>query len=377
MLNNNDTYNKVIIAMFITIIFLIGISSVIIKDVEFSENENKVMTKFPSFDFDELLDGKYTKNIENYFSDHIVLRDSFISYKTLIEITMRKKDNSRVYFAEDNVLVEVHNKIDYNVLKENIDVINKYNNILKENYNINMDLILVKTKTSIYNDKLPKYANVNDEDKILSYVYDNSNLNNINVNDTLLNNSKKDIFFNLDHHWTSYGAYTAYLQYAKAKGYENNNYTRSIVNDKFYGSLYSKAINPNLKPDSIDMYSINDYVKYNITYDRGKTSNNAYEFSNLSKKDKYTFYLDGNHAEVVINTNNKNNKTIVIFKDSFAHSFIPFLIKDYEKIIVLDLRYIGVNLNDYFKNNNVTDVLMLYNIYNFSNKNEFIKLKNY
>ena len=377
MLNNNDTYNKVLIALFITIIFLIGISSIIIKDIEFSENENKVMTKFPSFDFDELLNGKYTKAVENYFSDHIVFRDSFISYKTLTEIAMGKKDNSRVYFGKDNTLVELHEKIEYNNLKENINILNKYNNNLKDKYNLNIDLILVPTKTSIYNNRLPKFANVNDEQEILNYVYNNSNLNNINVSDILFKNNNKDIFFNLDHHWNSYGAYLAYLEYSKEKGYINNKYNRSIINDKFYGSLYSKAINPFLKPDKLDIYNVNDKIKYNITYDRSKTVNNAYEYSNLNIKDKYTFYLDGNHAEVVINTNNKNGKTIVIYKDSFAHAFIPFLIKNYEKLIILDLRYTGTDLSLYFKENNVTDILILYNIYNFSNKNEFIKLNNY
>ena len=377
MVDKNNTYNKVIIAMFISIIFIIGVSSIIIKDKEFSDNENKVMAKLPSFNIDDLLSGKYNKDVENYFSDHIVLRDSFISYKTLTEIAMGKKDNSRVYFGEDNMLMEIHKKIDYNVLKENTDIINKYNDFLNTKYNVNMDLMIVNTKTSIYSERLPQYANVNNENKVIKYINENTNTKNINVSNTLIKNKNKDIYFDLDHHWNSYGAYLAYLEYAKIKGYETKKYTKEIVNNNFYGSLYSKAINPLLKPDKVDIVDINKDIKYNITYDRLKTTSNVYEYSNLDKKDKYTFYLDGNHAEVTINTNNKNNKTMVIFKDSFAHTFIPFLVKDYEKIIILDLRYIGVDLNLYFKENNVTDVLMLYNIYNFSNKNEFVKLKNY
>ena len=377
MINNNELYDKLIIALFISIIFIIGISSLVVKDIEFSENENKVMAKFPSFDLDELIEGKYSKKVEEYFSDHVILRDTFISYKTLTEIAMGKKDNSRVYFAEDNMLVEMHKKINYNTLKENIDTINKFNSTLKNKYNVNMDLMLVRTKTSIYNDKLPIFSNVNNENEILKYVYNNSELNTIDVSDTLFQNNKEKLYYDLDHHWTSLGAYLAYLEYAKEKEYEDVYYTSEVVNKDFYGSLYSKAINPLLKPDSVYMYNINKGVKYNIEYDRGKSSNNVYEFNNLNKKDKYTFYLDGNHAEVVINTSNKNGKTMVIFKDSFAHSFIPFLIKDYERLIILDLRYLGVDLNEYFTKNNVTDVLMLYNIYNFSNENEFIKLKKY
>lgn len=376
-MNNNETYNKILITVFMLFIVLFCILSFIIKDKEFSENENKVMATFPSFNTESLLDGKYTSSVEEYFSDHIIFRDTFISLKTLTEVVMGKNDNSRVYFTEDSMLIEMHNTISLDVINENLYIINKFNNTLNEKYKVNMDLMIVNTKTSIYEDKLPEYSNVNDEDKIIEYIYNNTNTNNIAISETLRSNSDEYIFFDLDHHWTQYGAYLAYLEYAKEKQYEEVEYTKLNLSNEFYGSLYSKAINPYLNPDSIDIYELNSDIKYSIKYDGAEYSSNVYEYSNIDIKDKYTVYLDGNHSIVEINTNNKNGKTMVVFKDSFAHPFIPFLVKDYEKVIVLDLRYIYTDLTTYFEENNVTDVLMLYNIYNFTNENEFVKLENY
>lgn len=374
-MGNNETYNKILIVIFMMCIIFVCIVSVIKEDVVFSENENKVMAIFPNFKLESLLNGEYTSKVEEYFSDHIIFRNEIISFKTITNIVMNKKDNSRVYFAKNNMLMEMHENIVNESVDTNINVINKFNEFLNDKYSVNMDLMLVNTKTSIYEDMLPKFANVNNEDEIIDYIYSTSNTNNIDISDILKANKDKYIYFNLDHHWTQLGAYLAYCKYSDNKGYDSSNYTITTnLTNEFFGSLYSKAINPNLKPDSIIAYNLDSNLKYNIRYDGSKVTNNVYQKSNLNKKDKYTVFLDGNHSVVEINTNNKNGKTMVIFKDSFGHPFIPFLLNEYEKVIVLDLRYVYTDLNVYFKNNNVTDVLMLYNIYNFVNKNEFIKL---
>ena len=63
----------------------------------------------------------------------------------------------------------------------------------------------------------------------------------------------------------------------------------------------------------------------------------------------------------------------MIFKDSYAHSFVPFLTQHYNEIVLLDMRY----LDDYKKFVNIEDynqVLFLYNISTFSQDQNIRKI---
>lgn len=368
-------YNKILIISFCFCIGIVLVLSLIIPNVEFSNNENRYLQKLPTFTFANLYNGSYTKDFESYISDNVAFRDEFVSLKTLTEISIGKKDNTRVYFGENSRLFEINKDIDQNNINKNISDINKFSNTLKDKYNINVQIMIAPTASLIYREMLPKYAKVNDEEKYITYIYDKINYTYINVVDSLKQNKNKDIYFRLDHHWTQNGAYLAYEEWKKINKIDTNiQYDIQKMSNEFYGTLYSKANNYFLKPDDIEIY-INQKAKYNVIYDKDKKTNNVYEMSNLFKKDKYTVFLDGNHSIVEINTDVDNNKHLLVIKDSYAHSLIPLLSNHYSKITVLDLRYIN-NISEYINNSDYTDCMFIYNIYNFSSKDEFVKLNN-
>ena len=53
-------------------------------------------------------------------------------------------------------------------------------------------------------------------------------------------------------------------------------------------------------------------------------------------------------------------------KDSYAHSFAPFLTAHYETIYLLDPRYFKENIQTWMGKENITDILVLYNAATFS-----------
>ena len=62
----------------------------------------------------------------------------------------------------------------------------------------------------------------------------------------------------------------------------------------------------------------------------------------------------------------------MIIKDSFANCFVPFLAEEYANIYMIDLRYFKENMKNYVQEQEITEVLMLYNISNFlSDKNVY------
>ena len=55
----------------------------------------------------------------------------------------------------------------------------------------------------------------------------------------------------------------------------------------------------------------------------------------------------------------------MIVKDSYANSFIPFLIPDYSEIVVIDPRYYYDDVYQVLEDKGITEVLFLYNANTF------------
>ena len=109
------------------------------------------------------------------------------------------------------------------------------------------------------------------------------------------------------------------------------------VTEDFQGSLYSKVLGSGCARDSIELYRRKQEVPYTVSYQQKKTvSDSVYAMENLEKKDKYQVFLNGNHPELTICSENKNGKHLLIFKDSFANAWIPFAVNDFESIHVID-----------------------------------------
>ena len=67
-------------------------------------------------------------------------------------------------------------------------------------------------------------------------------------------------------------------------------------------------------------------------------------------------------------------KTILIIKDSYSHSLVPFLINNYSEVVLLDLRYYMGGVETFLKNEEFDDILILYNIKNLVEDRALIRL---
>ena len=86
----------------------------------------------------------------------------------------------------------------------------------------------------------------------------------------------------------------------------------------------------------------------------------------LKTNDKYCVFLGRNQAYMNIKTNVRNDKKILVIKDSYANSFVPFLTQNYSEISVIDLRYVKNSIKDFANPNDYDQVLFLYNASTFS-----------
>lgn len=365
VLNRHEKIYKYTIGISLLLyILLIFIVNIISPDKVFSQSENRVLEQCPKFSLENIQEGKFTGNFQKYISDQFVLRNFFIGIKSECEKIIGKKENNGVYLAKDGCLIEKFKTPDENKMKENIELINSFN---KKTSKINKYFMLVPNAVKILEDKLP--ANHPDKDQL---IYINEFKNNLDRNikfidlyDTLY--SKKDdyIFYKTDHHWTTKGAYYAYNKFCRdigLKPYEEKYFKTDKVSDEFYGSLYSKSGFRHIKPDSIDLYKSKVNRDYKVKYfQQNKVLNSLYNMEALNKKDKYTVFFGGNFPLIKITTNSNKGKKLLVVKDSYANSFIPFLTEHYDEIYVVDLRYYKESLKELLNSQNIKDMLFLYN----------------
>ena len=104
-----------------------------------------------------------------------------------------------------------------------------------------------------------------------------------------------------------------------------------------------------------------DCPNYYVYYaDLGKTVSSLYMRDKLNEKDQYQVFLGGNHPIVEIHTAAGTGRSLMIFKDSYANSFVQYLVPHYDTIIMIDPRYYFNRLDNVIQANGITDVLFLY-----------------
>lgn len=358
--------------MFFIVIFFMCLVDISIKDRDFSSLENRNLSKKPTLTIETLFDGSYIKKYESYIDDQFLFRDNFITLKSTLEYLQGKTENNNILYGKNNRLFEKITKVDEDRLNKNIDAID----IFSKNTDIRVNFLLVPNSSEIYKEDMPYGSYTINQEESINSIYDSlENTNNINVFHTLKENSNGYIYYNTDHHWTSYGAYLAYKRLCidlNLIPIAIENLTEKTI-DNFLGTYFSKSKNFNVKEDILTYYEFNSSIEMII----GDTVyNSLYDYEKVLGIDKYGLFLRGNNSLTVIkNKDLNNNKRILVIKDSYANCFVPFLTENYEEIHVVDLRSFSTKISKYINNNDFNEVLVLYNYNTFIKDTGLIKIK--
>jgi hypothetical protein len=84
--------------------------------------------------------------------------------------------------------------------------------------------------------------------------------------------------------------------------------------------------------------------------------------------------LGGNHGLVTITGGCRNGKTLLVLKDSFANSLAPLLTADYERVLLVDLRYYSGSVRRLLAAEQVDELLFVYEMSNLASGDDFVKL---
>lgn len=366
--NQKHKFHKISGIIFAAFIFVTGAIGLIHEDSRFSESENRVLAKLPRLDADNILSGRFSRKFEKYSADQMPYRTLWVEMKSRTDLLLGRREVNGVLRGNEGFLFEKPSAPDKASMDEKISAINSFT----EKYrNIQSFLILVPNASDILSSYLPEDAPLISQKEYIQDLYSelDSSVIKIDSYNALAQISEKDTFYRTDHHWTSDSAYAVFKSLARELKIDvtDSAYKKLPVTADFHGTLASKTGYYGYDGDTINVYlpdSKSD--QYVVSYVEEKLkSPSLFDVSKLSAKNKYEVFMRGNHPLVKIKTAARNQKSLLVIKDSYANCFIPFLTAHFSRITVVDPRYYYEDLYELIDSEDISHVLYLYNANTF------------
>ncbi len=177
----------------------------------------------------------------------------------------------------------------------------------------------------------------------------------------LAEHTDEDIYLRTDHHWQPLGAYYAAEAFAKAADvpFADISTYEKVVKDGYVGTMYAFTESVNVLNDPEQFVFYKPSNKY-YTYYYDTAYNFDYEFPlfvDMPVGSSYSTFMGGDMKIVRIETDVKNGRKLLIFKDSYGNAEVPFYTGSFEEIYVCDMRYFDLNAIEFIKENGITDLL--------------------
>ncbi len=338
---------------------------------DYSEAENRMLTSTPSFTADSLFSGDYTKGLSAYLQDRLPLRSTLLSVKSAAEYGALRQENNRIMTAQGGYLVKRFEYSDQNLstFRQNIAAIDGLIQALKKHQKPAV-FVCAPRAVDVLIDRCPAFVEEPTERSVWQ-ILKQSDTQAITFTDLLREKAKagESVWYRTDHHWTTLGAYYAYTALGAPLGYRplpREAFAEQTICKDFYGTSHAAAAIPICRADTVRAMRYQGDETFVCT-DRitGKTENGLYRPEMLNARDKYQYFLGGNTAHLhIAKAPSSPRPTLLIIKDSYAQSAVPFLARHFD-IELIDLRYFRGDatevIHDIVNSPNYAGTLVLYN----------------
>lgn len=340
-----------------------------------SELENTTLTQRPKVTAQILSSAglnRFFNDYTQYTKDQIPGRDAWISLQSFVETALLQKTQSGGILLGDKgqMFDRTYGLVssEERALPRNIAAVAS----LAARCPGKVYVMVAPAASSIYPERVPAHAPLLQEESYLGQIQaavEQAGGVYLPLKDALSAHKDEYIYYRTDHHWTTQGAYYAYSELCGALGlepFDRAAHTAVDVPD-FYGTFYSRARTWNAQPDTLTYYDLdNPLTIYTVTGPgmptEGQTTG-LYDLDKLDVYDKYAAFLHGNNGLSRVEGDGEGR--ILVIKDSYANSFVPFLTANYAQIDVIDLRNYNYGLDGLIAENGYDQILVLYSFDSF------------
>ena len=325
---------------------------------EMSESERRRLAQAPALTAESVRSGKFMTAFESFTLDQFPLRDTFRRIKSLFHYNvLGQKDNNGIYVSNGFAAKQEY-PLDEASLARAVDRFQYlYDAYLKESGS-KITFALVPDKGQFL---APESGNLSlDYDAMEAVLQEGMPWAEfVPIRDTL----ELSAYYRTDTHWRQEALLPTAQTICDALGvgcFESEDVTPTALERPFYGVYYGQAALP-MEPET--MYLLENDLLKNCTvydYESGKTSA-VYNLDLLPGRDLYDVYLSGPRSLLTItNPSGIPGKELIVFRDSFGSSMVPLLIRDYETVTLVDIRYLQSAMLSRYVDFHGQDVLFLY-----------------
>ncbi len=333
----NRISNTATVIIFFAFIFGFALILLITPDVDYLTSERRQAATLPPVS--KIADGDYAEKLESYLADNFPARDIFRRVKVSFasDVLMqsdvngyRKSDGSEYGMVYPTNLSRVgkNSELFENIAAEYFAESKIYYTLIPDKSSYLADCMTVDLEDfeNIFSDTLGNYAEY------------------IDISGELSGQS----YFNTDIHWKQEKLSGVLSKLSDVMGFElfdTSECTLKSAGD-FYGVLYGQAAFSGIDKDSLNYIDCDIIKGCKLTAD-GKTSA-VYDLAAAeSSDDKYDLFLGGEAAVTLIeNDSASSGRRLIVFRDSFARSLVPLMLKSYDEVVLIDLRWIKSGMLD-------------------------------
>ena len=358
-------------AFFAGVFLLDGITP----DRRISELENTTLTQRPAVTA-QILTARglndFFNSYSQYTKDQIPGRDAWIGLQSFVETTLLQKTQSGgvLLGAGGQMFDRTYGLVssEERTLPRNIAAVAA----LAGRYPGKVYAMVAPSAAAVYPERVPAGAPLLSEESYVAQIraaVEQAGGTFIPLQEALEAHKDEYIYYRTDHHWTTLGAYYAYDQLCQTLGlvpFDRSAHTAVEV-ENFYGTFYSRTRTWNAKPDVLTYYQLDAPLTiYQVTGPgmpgEGQTTG-LYDLAKLDTYDKYAAFLHGNNG--LSRVEGEGQGRILVIKDSYANSLVPFLTANYADIDVIDLRNYNYGLDALIQENQYDQILVLYSFDSF------------
>lgn len=350
----------------IAAVVIVGIMLVnlIAPDQSYSASEKRNLSQFPKLTLARIVDGSFMDEMEDYEADQFFLRSQWMTLRTTMDRLVGKNESQGVYIGKNSNLME---RFDAGTDESRQQITDAVNAFAERYPDVKTSFLLVPNAVSIESELLPKDALTDDQNAYLDAFYGalGEQVQALDVREALKTAAETtQVYYRTDHHWTTDGAYAAFLSVADALGVDGTRqFVSKTVSNDFSGSLAAKSGFYVRERDAIHIFTpIEDDPMYVVNFEDGTQRASCYDADALKGEDPYQVFFGGNQGKITIETSVDTDRKLLVLKDSYANCFLPFLLSEFQEITIVDPRYYYEDLNDLMVTEQYTDMLYLYNV---------------
>lgn len=332
--------NYIVILIFFIMIILPQVLFVFLEaKIPEDNSEKRKLAEKPEFKIENI--ESYSSNFESYYNDHLPFRSIIrniwtkfnfyvLNESTSSSVLIGKNDGDRsltwLFYQDDNessnpvketqAILAFSEEEKENISNKIVETTEEF-----EKRGIQTYFVVIPNKENLYKEKLPDNIRIYEEEtraeKIVNYLQNEKNMNNVIYIKEDLENSKEKglLYYRQDTHWNDYGAFIGFKAILNKIEHTYNNFEHSV--DFPEAEIVQK--------DLSDMSGIKDIFK---------DTEPTVEFME-EKKYYEEIYETTNRIVITYAEEPVIDKTVLIVGDSFRSTMIPYFSKIYKKVIYM------------------------------------------